>query len=200
MFSYYRVMKKEIEIEIQVRIGSDKNLLKFLKKNAEFKYESYQKDEYFTPAHRDFIATKPIVEWLRLRDSNGKHSITYKNWKYTKSGKSRNFGDEYESELENLDKLKKIFKALDFKKVTTVEKTRKVWRYKDYEISVDSVDGLGEFVEIEHYGVDEIKTPEEITAEMIEFLKEIGCGKVEQNQVGYAYLSIYGEEGQFEEV
>lgn len=46
---------KDIEIEIQVRIENNGVLLEFLHKNGEFKSEKRQIDEYFSPAHRNFI-------------------------------------------------------------------------------------------------------------------------------------------------
>ena len=58
-----------IEIEIQVNIENSKPLIEFLEKNAEFKLEEHQIDEYFSPAHRDFVAVRPVNEWLRLRNS-----------------------------------------------------------------------------------------------------------------------------------
>src|SRR3989338_1929221 len=146
-FSYM----KDVEIEIQVKLGDVSKLLEFLKKHASFKGEKHQVDEYFSPAHRKFLDVRPVKEWLRLRDSDGKYSINYKNWYYDANGKS-DYGDEYESKLENSDSLKKILKALNFSSLVIVDKNRKIWVYKDYEVAIDSVKGLGEFVEIEFIG------------------------------------------------
>ena len=43
--------------------------------------------------------------------------------------------------------MRKIFEALDIKPVITVEKKRRTWNYKDYEIALDSITDLGDFVE-----------------------------------------------------
>lgn len=142
---------KNIEIEIQVNIENSNPLLVFLEKNAEFKAENHQIDEYFTPEYRDFIKTKPIEEWLRLRDSGGRYSINYKKWHYAEDGKGYH-ADEYETKLEDLDQIKKILEVLNFKPIVTVDKLRKTWIYKDYEVDIDSVRGLGDFVEIEYVG------------------------------------------------
>ncbi|GAI26198.1 unnamed protein product, partial [marine sediment metagenome] len=56
----------DIEIEIQVKIENSKPLIEFLEKNADFRSENHQIDEYFSPAHRDFIGVRPVKEWLRL--------------------------------------------------------------------------------------------------------------------------------------
>lgn len=194
MFIIYYM--KGIEIEIQVRISDSKLLLDFLSANAKFRGEKFQKDEYFSPAHRNFLDKKPIKEWLRLRESK-ENSLNYKNWHYDKVGKSH-YCDEHESTIGDIEQTRKIFEVLDIKPIVIVKKTRKVWDYKDYEISIDSVKNLGDFVEIEYKGKDENVKPEIITGEMIKFLKDIGIKKIEQNFVGYPFLLLFPEDNQFE--
>ena len=188
---------KDIEIENQVKIEDSKSLLEFLKKNAEFQKEQHQIDEYFSPPHRDFIEVRPVKEWLRLRDSGDKHSINYKNWHYDDDGKSQ-YCDEYETEVEDLNKLRKIIDVLNFKSIVIVDKVRKTWIYKDYEIAIDSVRGLGDFVEVEYVGNDENLDPKKVTEEMVNFLKDIGCGRIERNYVGYPFQLLFPEEVKFE--
>ena len=192
------VNMKDTEIEIQVKIENINNLLDFLKENGVFMFENRQLDEYFVPIHRDFTKVRPLKEWLRLRDSNGKYSINYKNWYFDENGKSYKC-DECESRVENIDSLRKIFQVLNFRSIAIVEKLRKVWNYKDYEIAVDSVKDLGDFVEIEFKGDDERRDPKEITKEMINFLKGIGCGKIQRNYVGYPFQLLFPEEVELEE-
>ena len=188
----------DIEIEIQVSIENNKPLLAFLERNADFKSEKHQIDEYFFPIHRNFTEVRPVKEWLRLRDSGGKYSINYKNWHYDKRGKSH-YCDEYETKIEDLDQLKKILDVLNFKPIVKVDKLRKTWTYKDYEVAVDSVKGLGDFVEIEYIGKDKKVDPKKITEEMINFLKDVGCGKIKRNYVGYPFQLLFPEEVKFEE-
>ena len=187
---------KDVEIEIQVRISDSDVLLNFLNSKAKFVGEKYQKDEYFSPAHKNYLDKKPVEEWLRLRESKN-NSITYKNWHYDKNGKSH-YCDEYETSIDNIVQMRKIFEALNIKSITTVEKTRKIWLFEDYEISVDSVKDLGDFVEIEYKGNDEEATPKEITDNMISLLKNIGIKKIERNFVGYPFLLLFPSDDQFE--
>jgi len=191
-------MPKSIEIEIQVNIENEKSLLAFLEKNAVFKFETRQIDEYFTPAHRDFTVVRPVAEWLRLRNSNGSYSFTYKNWHY--QGEKSFYCDEYETEIKDLNQLKKALEALNFKSLITVDKTRKIWLYKDFEIALDSVKDLGNFVEIEYKGEDENVDPGKTTERMIGFLKKVGCGKIMINYMGYPYLLLFPEEAKYKEV
>ncbi len=188
---------KNIEIEIQVNVENSKPLIEFLEKNGSFQSEKRQVDEYFSPAHRDFISVRPAAEWLRLRDAEGKYSINYKNWHFDKNGKSH-YCDEFETKLESIEPARKILSALNFKPLVVVDKLRKIWTYKDFEIAVDSVKSLGDFVEIEYIGKDEKVNPEKVTGEMVDFLKQVGCGKITRNYVGYPFLILFPNEVKYE--
>ncbi len=189
---------QNIEIEIQVNIENSKPLLDFLEKNARFVSEKCQIDEYFVPAHRNFIDIRPVKEWLRLRNNDDKYSINYKNWHFNTDGKSE-FCDEYESVIESLDQVKNILRILDFKPLVQVEKLRKIWKYKNYEIAVDTVKNLGDFVEIEYIGDKENVDPVAITETMISFLKKQDCGIIKRNYVGYPFQLLFPNEIEYEE-
>lgn len=188
----------DVEIEITVNIENNKPLMEFLEKNAEFEKEKHQIDEYFSPAHRDFLDVRPVKEWLRLRDADGEYSINYKNWHYDKNGKSYHC-DEYETKVEDLRQIKKILDILNFKSLVKVDKIRKTWIYKDYEIDIDSVKKLGDFVEVEYIGKDEDVDPKKITEEMINFLKNLGCGKIKRDYIGYPFRLLFPDEVKSEE-
>ncbi len=190
---------KNTEIEIQVNIENKKPLIEFLKNNAQFKSEKQQIDEYFSPVHRNFLAIRPVKEWFRLRDSGKDYSINYKNWHIDDKGRGI-YCDEYETKVESLEKIKEILRILNFKTITKVRKIRKSWNYKDYEINIDSVDSLGDFVEIEYIGQDKNLKPEEITNQMVNFLKDLGCGKIKRNYRGYPFQLLFPDEVEYEEL
>jgi len=194
----YLTMSDNKEIEIQVRIENNVNLFLFLHKEAKFIGEQHQIDRYFTPAHKNFIQVRPVNEWLRLRDSSGKFSINYKNWHNEIDGK-RDYCDEYETPIESLEQMEKIFGVLDMKEVVTVDKVRKLYVYQQYEIAIDSVNGLGDFVEIEYKGEIKKQTPTQITSGMVAFLKKIGCGKIARNSGGYPFQLLFPNEVVFDD-
>ena len=189
---------KDVEIEIQVKIENDKNLKSFLKKNADFQNEIHQIDEYFSPNDENYIKSRPVKKWLRIRDSNGIYFVTYKNFYFDKNGKST-YCDEYETKIGNIEQFRKIFEVLNYQSLVIVDKKRKAWRYKDYEILMDSVKNLGDFVEIEYVGNNQKVKPKEITNKMTNFLKEIGCGTIKRNYVGYPFQLLFPEEVKLEE-
>lgn len=189
---------KDTEIEIQVKVARTKKLLEFLNSSAKLVGSFQQIDEYYTPKHRVFTKIRPVKEWLRLRKSEQGASITYKNWKYNKSGKSWHC-DEYETEVKNLKQMKSIFAVLNFKLLCTVNKKRTIWKHKNYEISLDKVRGLGSFIEMEYKGKKNIKVTHAVS-EMINFLKELSCGKIQRNNGGYPFMLMFPKEVKFEEL
>lgn len=189
---------KDIEIEIQVNIEKTKPLIGFLKNNAELKGEKHQIDEYFSPPHRDFVEQRPVKEWLRLRNSEGSFSINYKHWYFDKEGRSHHC-KEYETKIESVEQMKKVFKALNFKHLVRVDKKRKIWTYKNYEITLDSIRNLGDFVEIEYKGKKNAD-PKKITEEMVQLLKNLGCGRIKRNYVGYPFQLLFPKEVKYEEL
>ncbi len=182
-----------IEIEIKVNLENVNPLLDFLESKAIFQSEKRQVDEYFSPSHDDFLAVRPVERWLRLRSANDKYSLNYKNWYFDTEGKS-NHCDEFETKIEELEPIKKMLSALNFKTIVIVDKLRKTWTYQDYEIAIDAVKDLGDFVEIEYIGKDNQADPKKIADEMIVFLKNINCGKITRNYVGYPFLLLFPEE------
>lgn len=189
--------KGDKEIEIQVQVENIKGLNKFLKEKAKFVNKEHQVDKYFSPKGKKFLKVRPVVEWLRLRDSSGKQSINYKNFHHDKSGRSH-YCDEYETPVESMEQIEKIFQSLEIKPIVTVDKTRKIYKYKDYEISIDSIKGLGNFVEIEYKGKIKTKSPAKITEEMVKFLKDLNCGKISRNYVGYPFQMLFPKEVKYE--
>jgi len=83
--------------------------------------------------------------------------------------------------------------------IQRVDKLRKIWIYKDYEVAVDSVRGLGDFVEIEYKGENKNADPKKVTEEMIGFLKEVEVGKIMRNYVGYPFQLLFPKEVKYEE-
>ncbi|QGR18852.1 class IV adenylate cyclase [Stygiolobus azoricus] len=140
-----------IEREVKIKLFSPplRVLLTKLKNKYIFLGEETQKDIYYNSPIRDFRQTD---EALRIRKSNGKIELTYKGPKLSSQSKSRL---EINVEISSPEDMDRILQNLGFKKVIELEKTRWNFKANNYTISLDSVKGLGDFLEIEGIDVDE---------------------------------------------
>lgn len=77
---------------------------------------------------------------------------------------------EYEFHIDNADGVEGMMKLFGYIPGVTVKKTRRTSAYKDYAITLDEVDRLGSFIEIER--VVEDGDAEKIQEEMFRFAKE----------------------------
>lgn len=173
-----------IEIEVKFPLINPNEVLEWLKKNAEKKYESRQVDEYFNAPHRNFFEKTKIDDWLRLRqEEGGKYSINYKHWHQTEEKSF--YCDELESEVSSIENMRKILISLQFDPVIKVDKLRRAFKYGDIEIAVDEVDDLGFFIEAEYYGDENEK--EKIKGDLIEAVKKTGANIGPADSRGYPY-------------
>lgn len=60
-------------------ITKKKQYQKLKKLGKTIEENNYQKDIYYTPAHKNFLEKKPISEWFRIRDTKEEKTINYKN-------------------------------------------------------------------------------------------------------------------------
>jgi adenylate cyclase class 2 len=131
-----------IEIEVKVRAGHRQVKDALAQMGARFIGVEKQSDTYYNAPHRDFAKTD---EALRIRCVNGASVLTYKGRKLDTISKTR---EEFETIVED-DASRSILLSLGFTQSGHVRKSREIFRYKDFIICLDKVDGLGEFVEIE---------------------------------------------------
>lgn len=133
----------EIELKVQVdTLGPVREQLN--KRNAQFSGRLHEHDIYYNAPHRDFGTTD---EALRVRYTNDHAVITYKGAKLAKYGlKAR---EELNTAVESGEAFEQILVRLGFVKTAEVNKWRENYRLGTAAISLDSVDELGTFVEIE---------------------------------------------------
>lgn len=179
---------KNIEVEITYPLHNIEEVMKKLQNLKVSEEDSeYQKDTYYVPKHRDFLAEKPISDWLRIRETNHGDSINFKHW-YNEGNTQAVYCDEFESKVENVESVKKIFSALGIKEIVVVEKTRRIWNYRDIEVALDDVTDLGIFLEMEAKG--NFDTIEAAEKRLYEVLDELGAKIGGQDFKGYPHLIL----------
>lgn len=133
-----------IEVEVKAKIDSFEEMEKRLENLGAIKSKKeFQEDIYFASPIVDFAQTD---EALRIRTTNNNIFITYKGPKLNKDAKTRK---EVEMSIESAGKAKDIFEEIGFKEVRTVRKNRQYYTYENFEISLDDVEGLDPYMEIE---------------------------------------------------
>lgn len=178
----------EIEIKVQVSEHDIYQIRSFLLHNATFVNKSSQSDEYFTPCHRNFLSPAYPFEWLSIRERDTDIILNYKHW-YPEGEKESTHCNEYEVKLSSYNDISLIFKALNIISLCKVSKEREVFNYNDdFEISLDKVDELGWFIEIEV--INDIWTIEDANQKLLDFSNQIGLDTTNRNYRGYPYLLL----------
>ena len=132
-----------MEIKIKLTKEEYENLNKMMKLIGKFLLQSNQQDIYY---QSDYLGDE-INKLLRIRLSGNKKILTYKTYN------NNMYYEEYEVEIDNSNNMMKIFDFIGLKKITEVKKERMIYSYQDkYEVSLDKVDNLGYFIEIEVKG------------------------------------------------
>lgn len=142
-----------------------------------------QADTYYDAPHRSFPETD---EALRVRREGETTRLTYKGPLVDAHSKTRT---EHETAVEDGETMTKILDALGFTPAATVEKERERFRCRGYIVALDTVSGLGEFVEVE----DEVTSEgdvERVRDGVRDLLAALGCDPSEQVRTSYLELLL----------
>lgn len=117
-----------------------------------------EEDVYYNHPSRDFGQSD---EALRIRRIGGRNILTYKGPRLGGRSKTR-----YEQEVlvSETAEMEDILDRLGFVRVESIVKQRELFRLGAVEICIDSVEGLGDFVELETGGEDMVKAENELFA------------------------------------
>ena len=157
-----------LEVELKVRVHSLDPVREQLKrKNAEFMGRVHEHDVYYNAPHRDFARTDEAV---RVRYTDDHAVVTYKGPKIKEFGlKAR---EELNFAVESGAAFETMLARLGFTRTTEVNKWREDYRLGTASISLDTVDELGTFAEIEVIAENEADNP---TGTIETIAKEIGA-------------------------
>lgn len=139
------------EVELKFRVSNVSKLREKLAENdAVLVSENENQDTYYNHPSRDFAESG---EALRVRRIDGTPLVTYKGSKRPGAVKAR---EELEWRLDPGDptgeSMGKLFDRLGFREVATVTKRRETFHLgssNPMTVTIDRVEGLGEFAEIE---------------------------------------------------
>lgn len=168
-------MSKKIEIEQKYYCDNHKNLLDLIKKNGfKKKNECYESDEYFTDIDSVYIKNRTC---LRIRNiDNEKLELTFK-------GKSKQLTNNYAKiennitlDIQDYDSIVGLLYSLGYFSYSVVNKKRLTYTRQDndyeYNIMVDTIDKIGDFVEFELLYYKDEKDLSFLQNKLNEFVKQ----------------------------
>ncbi len=158
------------EVEVKARLRDRAEIKQKLEDfGCVFGEELHQIDHIFVPKGESF-PTPFQVPVLRIREQNGKYIFTLKI-----SQSSRQDSLERELEISNGSMMTQILNLIGYEEFILVDKKRIKTNYKDMEIVLDDVKGLGEFVEVEKIVTHEDpEARKNIQKELQVFLETLG--------------------------
>ncbi|WP_144799139.1 class IV adenylate cyclase [Halorubrum depositum] len=205
------------EVEVKVPADVDAVRERLREVGAERVDARRQRDVYYDAPHRDFAETDEALRVRRetpLPDGIGSAGaaegsggsggtgessessavtettkITYKGPLLDEGSKTR---AEHETEVADPEAAAGILSGLGFEPAATVVKLREFWAYDGFTVTLDAVDGLGEFVEIER-AVDDEAAIESVRSEALDALDRIGLDGAEQIRTSYLGLLLADE-------
>lgn len=137
------------EVELKVRADHEQVRDALAARDADREHRVRQVDTYYDAPHRDFAETD---EALRTRLESDLESgeetteLTYKGPLVETESKTR---EEHETVVDDPAGIEGILDGLGFEPAATVEKHREAFSIDGYTVTLDTVEALGEFVEVE---------------------------------------------------
>jgi adenylate cyclase class 2 len=172
------------EVELKVRADHGRARAALERAGAEPRGTVVQRDTYYDAPHRDFAATD---EALRLRvergDGETTATLTYKGPLVEAASKTR---EEREVVLGSAEDGAAILEAVGFDPAATVRKERERFALGGYTVTLDDVDGLGEFLEVETHA-EEVEAARQGAREL---LSELGFDPGDQIRRSYLGLLL----------
>lgn len=137
-----------IEVEIKSKLNDFNSVKERLKELNIIKIsEEVQEDIYLDRKDIKFAKNDKALRIRKIIKENSENIvITYKGPKINKISKTR---EEIESTVVDGENILKIFEKLGFYKGGFVKKIREIYKFKEYIISLDNVEGLDPYIEIE---------------------------------------------------
>lgn len=176
------------EVEVKVRADHEDVRSRLEAVGADRLGTVSQTDIYYEHPVRDFAE---IDEALRIRrEANGDETarITFKGQLVEAESKTRR---EIETSVGDAEIMAEILAAVGFDEAATVRKTRDRYRLDGFTVSLDTVDGLGTFLEVETSASEaDIEAQRERAQSLLD---DLGVDPADHIRRSYLELSMSGD-------
>jgi adenylate cyclase class 2 len=180
-----------MEIEIKAKLkDKDVVMAKLKALGCEFSPVKTQDDMVWVKETGSLDTFLGNAVFMRIRVQDGKKVImTAKQSKTNLQGGAENLVKrEHEVVVDSAEDARGILAMLGLKEAVRAVKKRQTAHYKDFEICVDNVEGLGSFIELEK--IADEKDAAQIQKEMSDFLQSLGVSPEDQVHKGYDILML----------
>lgn len=172
-----------IEVEVKFQIDNIKEVEEEIEKFAQLIVEKTESDTYFNSPWKDF---RESDEALRIRKDDEGVTVTYKGPKIDSRTKSR---EEVKVNIDDYHSGIQLLKGLGFTPFGEVVKNRRIFDLEGATVSIDRVENLGDFMEIELQA--ERSEVEEKTMQIFRLAKRLGFH--EEQSIRKSYLELLKE-------
>lgn len=173
------------EVELKVEATHDEVRDRLDDAGGTFVESVVQEDVYYDAPDRNFAETD---EALRIReetkDGETITKLTYKGPLIEAASKTR---EEAEMTVSDPAEMRLILDGLGYEPAATVRKERDRYTLANCTVTLDTVDGLGEFVEVERETADDVESTREA---VIEVMEQLGLNPDEQIRTSYLGLLL----------
>jgi adenylate cyclase class 2 len=171
------------EVELKVRADHEAVRERLADTDAALLGAVEQADVYYDAPNRNFAETDEALRVRTERSDDGTETrLTYKGPLVEQESKTR---EEAKTVVADPDALGNILAGLGYHPAAEVSKDRTRYRLDGYTITLDTVDGLGEFVEVEQEVKADIDSAREGAAAIMERL-----GLEPDEQIRTSYLGL----------
>ena len=176
------------EVELKVRAAHDPVREALASLDATHLGGTTQRDTYYDAPHRAFAETDEALRLRRETHEDETIHLTYKGPLVEAASKTR---EERETAVADFEGMDDILGALGFAPAAEVRKERERFKCREYAVVLDTVEDLGEFVEVERTVEEDIEETREGARDL---LSDLGCDPA--NQIRTSYLELLAERGE----
>ena len=188
------------EVELKLRADHDEVRPRLSELGADAAGTVVQRDTYFDAPDRNFAETDEALRIRRERhegDDEQRAAVTYKGPLLEDASKTR---AEAETGVDDGEAVREILLGLGYNPAVTVPKERTRYVVDDCTVTLDTVDGLGEFVEVEletdtdlEAGPEGEECLDALRSEAAAVVERLGLDPTEQIQTSYLGLLLAEE-------
>lgn len=175
------------EIEVKAKISDPKIIeARLLALGAKFSEPVMQEDSVYLQKGTAFEGITVDTPVLRIRvQTPGEVLLTYKHIRGEELDKQ-----EHEVEISDAGEMRQILLLSGFYQVMAFAKRRRKCKLGEYEICLDKVEGLGDYVEIEKLLSDSAAAEDgqAVQKELFDFLRQLGVSDADKALSGYDVL------------